>query len=62
MKGSEYDPNLHAWKACCQFGLCNYKEAQKECELAPDSDLKVCAVQRAGLEPSDAAPGSEGGR
>ena len=41
MKNPSYDKSLHASKACCEFGMCNYKEARAECEKAPDSDLKV---------------------
>lgn len=40
MKASSYDKNIHAYKACCKFGMCNYTEAKEECEKAPDSDLK----------------------
>ncbi len=44
MKAPTYDKSIHACKACCEFGLCNYKEAREECEKAPESDLKVlCA-------------------
>ena len=41
IKSGNYDKSIHAWKACCQFGLCQYKEAKEECEQAPESDLKV---------------------
>lgn len=27
MKRPDYDRNLHSYKACCQYALCNYKEA-----------------------------------
>lgn len=41
MKLPNYDTNMHAWKACCLFGLCEYKEAKEECLKAAESDLKV---------------------
>ena len=40
MKRSDYDRNLHAYKACCLYALCNYKEAKAEAEKAETSDLK----------------------
>lgn len=40
IKSSSYDKNIHTFKACCEFGMCNYKAAKEECNKAPDSDLK----------------------
>lgn len=40
MKRNDYDTNLHVYKACCQYALCNYKEAKAEAEKAEDSSLK----------------------
>jgi len=40
MKREGYDPNLHCYKACCLYALCNYKEAKTEAEKASDSELK----------------------
>ena len=28
IKRAEYDTNLHAYKACCMYALCDYKEAK----------------------------------
>jgi len=28
MKRPEYDTSLHAYKACCMYALCEYKEAK----------------------------------
>jgi intraflagellar transport protein 56 len=28
MKRPDYDRNIHAFKACCQYALCNFKEAK----------------------------------
>ena len=28
MKRQDYDKMLHNYKACCQYALCNYKEAK----------------------------------
>merc|ERR1719353_1506128 len=36
----ENDKNIHAYKACCLYALCNYKEAEEEVKLAPESPLK----------------------
>ena len=30
MKRNDYDRNIHAFKACCMYALCNYKEAKVE--------------------------------
>ena len=40
MKRPDYDRNIHAYKACCMYALCNYKEAKNEASKAEDSDLK----------------------
>lgn len=36
-----YDPDLHAYKACCLYGLCHYKEAKEEAEKAEEGGLKT---------------------
>ena len=40
MKRNDYDRNIHAYKACCMYALCNYKEAKLEAEKAENSELK----------------------
>lgn len=40
MKRSDYDRNLHAYKACCLYALCSYKEAMQETQKAEESGLK----------------------
>merc|ERR1719326_823902 len=35
----ENDQNIHAYMACCLYALCQYKEAEDEVNLAPDSPL-----------------------
>jgi intraflagellar transport protein 56 len=40
MKRNDYDRNIHAYKACCMYALCNYKEAKAEAVKAEESDLK----------------------
>jgi len=37
----ESDPNIHAYKACCLYALCQYKEAEEEVTSAPESPLKT---------------------
>jgi len=37
----ENDPNIHAYKACCLYALCQYTEAEQEVAAAPESALKV---------------------
>lgn len=40
MKRPDYDRNIHAFKACCQYALCNFKEAKAEALKAEESGLK----------------------
>ena len=40
MKRNNYDTNIHAYKACCMYALCMYKEAKEEANKAEDSELK----------------------
>ena len=40
MKRNDYDRHIHAYKACCMYALCNYKEAKAEATKAEESDLK----------------------
>lgn len=37
----ENDLHIHAYKACCLYALCQYKEAEEEVQQAPDSPLKT---------------------
>jgi len=37
----ENDANIHAYKACCLYALCQYKEAEDEAKLAPESTLQT---------------------
>jgi intraflagellar transport protein 56 len=40
MKRPDYDRNIHSYKACCQYALCNFKESKQEAMKAEDSGLK----------------------
>ena len=40
MKRNDYDRNIHAYKACCMYALCSYKEAKAEAEKSENSELK----------------------
>ena len=40
MKRTDYDRSIHAYKACCYYALCQYKEAKAEAEKADQSELK----------------------
>ena len=41
MKRNDFDPQIHFFKAACQYALCNYKEAKQECEKCKeDTPLK----------------------
>ena len=30
-KGGDYDRNVHVYKSCCLYALCQYPEAHEEC-------------------------------
>jgi intraflagellar transport protein 56 len=38
--GHDYDRNVHAYKACCLYALCDYKDAKEEALKAEDSPLR----------------------
>jgi intraflagellar transport protein 56 len=40
MKRPDYDRNIHSYKACCLYALCNFKESKQEAAKAEDSSLK----------------------
>ena len=40
MKRPDYDRNIHAFKACCLYALCIFKEAKQEALKAEESGLK----------------------
>ena len=40
MKRSDYDRNIHSYKACCLYALCSFKEAKVEAMKAEESALK----------------------
>lgn len=35
------DKNIHVYKACCLYALCQYQEAEEEAQKAPDTSLKT---------------------
>ena len=39
-KRKDYDKNIHAFKACCYYALCMYKESKVEASKSEDSELK----------------------
>lgn len=40
MKNKDYDKNLHTYKGCCHYALCNYDEAKREATKGPESALQ----------------------
>ena len=40
MRSPSYNPELHTYKACCYYALCQYDEAHEECKKSPDSPLQ----------------------
>jgi intraflagellar transport protein 56 len=40
IKRSDYDQNLHAYKACCLYALDEFKQAKEQATKAEDSELK----------------------
>jgi intraflagellar transport protein 56 len=41
MRKPDYNKELHVFKACCLYALCNYDEAKRECAKGPESPLFV---------------------
>ena len=41
MKRPDYDRSLHAFKACCLYALCSYKDAVQEAQKADESALRT---------------------
>ena len=41
MRKSDYNKELHVYKACCAYALCNYDEAKRECIKGPETPLYV---------------------
>jgi len=41
MRAPDFDKNLHIYKACCLYALCQYEEAHEECLKAPETPLQV---------------------
>jgi len=39
--GKESDVNIHGYKSCCLYALCQYTEAEDEAKLAPESPLQT---------------------
>lgn len=41
MRKPDYNKELHVYKACCLYALCNYDEARRECVKGTESPLYV---------------------
>ena len=41
IKKQDYNKELHIYKACCQYALCNYDEAKRECQKGLESPLFI---------------------
>lgn len=41
MRKADYSKELHVYKACCLYALCNYDEARRECVKGVESPLYV---------------------
>ncbi len=39
-KKTDYDKEVHLYKACCHYALCNYDEAKRECLKGPENPLQ----------------------
>lgn len=41
MKKADFNKELHIYKACCHYALCNYDEAKRECQKGIESPLFI---------------------
>jgi len=41
MQRPNFDSIIHAYKACCQYGLCQFKESREEAKKSDDCPLKT---------------------
>ena len=41
MKIQNFNPEIHAFKSCCYYALCQYDEAYEECTKSPESPLQI---------------------
>lgn len=45
-KRHDYDRNIHLFKACCNYALCQYKEAKDECWKAEEGEVDEALLNR----------------
>ena len=53
MRKTNYDKNLHVYKACCQFALTNYDESKREALKGPESSLQTRLLFNIALKKND---------
>lgn len=41
MKIPNFNPEIHAYKSCCYYALCQYDEAYEECVKSPETPLQI---------------------
>ena len=41
MKIPNYNPEIHSYKTCCYYALCQYDEAYEECLKSPETPLQI---------------------
>lgn len=46
MRRHDYDKNIHLFKACCYYALCQYKEAKEECKKAESHEVDEALLNR----------------
>lgn len=41
MTKPDYNKEIHVYKACCYYALCQYEDAKRECSKGPETSLAV---------------------
>lgn len=41
MNKPDYNKEIHVYKACCFYALCQYEDAKRECSKGPETPLAV---------------------
>lgn len=41
VKKPDYNKEVHIFKACCYYALCQYEDAKRECLKGPETPLQI---------------------
>lgn len=41
MRKADYNKDIHVYKACCYYALCQYDDSKRECQKGPETPLQI---------------------